>query len=179
MQMKIWPSPSPLLAHNHECCREQAAPHSLSKSPTNMAYIIKLTLSPKEMSQSFPEKEDLAGENNEAKWCQETKKKNKYREKVYRSNVWKTKTGIQQDTQIRVTPIFSPILAHAQGDGGHWPDTGLGGALAWPSVSFLVFFLMSEGMYTSEKLVCYEWLISHWHHKYLAQKESLTLNSNL
>lgn len=52
-----------------------------------MAYIIKLTLSPKEMSQSFPEKEDLAGENNEANDVRRQKKKNKYREKVYRSNV--------------------------------------------------------------------------------------------
>lgn len=40
-----------------------------------MAYIIKLTLSPKEMSQSFPEKEDLAGENNEANDVRRQKKK--------------------------------------------------------------------------------------------------------
>lgn len=176
MQMKIWPSPSPLLAHNHECCREQAAPHSLSKSPTDMAYIIKLTLSPKEMSQSSPEKEDLTGENNKTKWCQETKKKINTEKRCTGQMSEKQKQESSRIHRSESPQYFPPCLAH---DGGHWPDTGLGGALAWPFVSFLVFFLMSEGMYTSEKLVCYEWLISHWHHKYLAQKESLRLTSNL
>lgn len=51
-------------------------------------------------------------------------------------------------------PNISPLPTHVQGAGGHWPDTELGGILSGLSVSFLVLFLKSKGMYKSENLKC-------------------------
>lgn len=78
--------------------------------------------------------------------------------KVQVKGVWttdlKNKTRNPTGYTDQSHPNISPLPAHVQGAGGHWPDTGLGGALAEISIGFLVFFLKSKGMYKSEKQKC-------------------------